>query len=362
MSLTTNEFYNKPIVIRNKIIPSRFFLASINTGFTKNGAPTEKLLDFHTLRSGNRIGISFVGNVAIGPNYRSNNSTAYFGRNLSPWKVLSAIIRDNGSVPGIQLGCCASKIPPIKDFINKKPENYIEDASNEFNSYSTIFLQNIINSYIEAASISSECGFKVIQINAAHGYLLSLSLSKHFNKRMDQFGQDRTFFLKSIIYGIKCQIPDIVLDVRISLLEGIEFREKEIEYKTDILKTLCCNENEIDILSISAGIYNINKNLIYPSKADGVAPYINLVLPFTDKYPQIIWNIAGNIYDLEFLRGMAKDNLTYSIGRSLIADYKMVDKYAKGELDDINKCHWCDNCHYYSNGDTLMASCLSETR
>lgn len=355
MRLTTDEFYNLPIYVRNTFIPTRFFLAPINTGYTVNGSPTNSLINFHTLHSGNKIGISYVGNVAISPQFRTNLSTAFFDDNLSLWETVTAAISKKGSLPGIQLGCKVSKIPSMKEWINDNITEYVEAASREFNSYSTSFLEDIVDSYIRAAEISYRCGFKVIQVHAAHGYLLSLSLSSSFNKRNDKYGKDRTLLVSNIIERIRSAVPDAVVDVRISLLEGILSPEKEMEEKNDIIKVL--SHSGVDIISISSGIYNINKNLIYPKKDSGVGPYVDLVLPFTELYPNIIWNVAGNLYDLNVLQASARKNLTYSIGRSLIADYAFIEKYSCSNVDSIHRCKWCGGCHYYSNDEKSMTPC-----
>ena len=78
-------------------------------------------------------------------------------------------------------------------------------------------------------------GFKVIQIHAAHGYLISLLLSKSFNYRSDKYGE-YTYVLRRIIEGIRKREPELIVDVRISLIEGIAEYSEEIIYKKEIIK------------------------------------------------------------------------------------------------------------------------------
>src|SRR5688572_2796312 len=66
----------EPFPIRSVVLPSRILFAPINTGFTRLGRPTKRLVSFHVERSGPSIGVSIVGNVAVEPDARANAGTA----------------------------------------------------------------------------------------------------------------------------------------------------------------------------------------------------------------------------------------------------------------------------------------------
>lgn len=346
----------KSFSFKGNSIPSRFFLAPINTGFTDEGQPNEKLQQFHYLRSGRGIGISYVGNVAIEKEYVTNNKTAYFdNKNNKMWKKLTSAISDNGSLPGVQLGCRVSAIKPIRENVSKNIEKYIRDATNEFSSYEDEFFDKVIKSFVRSAIVSWNVGFKVIQIHAAHGYLLSLSLSNTFNKRTDKYG-NYTYLIGKIVNEIRKNVPECLLDIRISYLEGIKDKWTEENEKQQIIKELA--SFDIDIISISCGIYNVNKFLIYPKLDAWHAVYENIAIKYAEQYPNILWNVAGNIYNLKDLKGLHLKNLTYSICRSLIADNCFIEKYESGHIEKIKVCERCDRCHYYSNSEEGLIGCL----
>jgi 2,4-dienoyl-CoA reductase-like NADH-dependent reductase (Old Yellow Enzyme family) len=128
MRIIDNENHLKiSYEIRDMDVASRFFFAPINTGLAEYGAPTKDLISFHSERSGKNIGINYVGNVAIGKNFLTNDKTLYFTQStLNSWKKLSEAISDKGTLPGIQIACRIAKSPSSKLWINKDIPSYIK--------------------------------------------------------------------------------------------------------------------------------------------------------------------------------------------------------------------------------------------
>ncbi len=106
-------------------IPSRFFFAPINTGLSENGILRKDFFDFYKERSHNSIGINYIGNVAIDPEYVTNPNTAYFTNQTCQWEQLVKTIRKRGSVPGIQIACRNSSLIPIRKMINNNVKDYL---------------------------------------------------------------------------------------------------------------------------------------------------------------------------------------------------------------------------------------------
>ena len=351
-----SKYLSEPIFVRNMFISSRLFFAPINTGFANKGEPDERFINFHRSRSGKDIGISYIGNVAIGERYVTNDNTSFFTGKSNIWKLICETINSNGSTPGIQLGCRYSNLMPQRDRVNSKKQEYIINAKEEFESFSVNIIEDIINNYIECAIYASKSGFSVIQIHAAHGYFLSLSLSKYFNQRKDEFGKNKLLILEKIIKGIRAKLPDTILDVRVSLYEGVEEKNNEYDYKIKLISDLA--KLDVDIISISNGIYNLDKNYIYPQHDSGHGIYIEDVLNLAKRFKNKIWNVAGNIWNLDYISNINQFNLTFSIGRALICDPKFIEKYFNNQKSEIKQCIGCNKCHYYSKGEASLNGCL----
>ncbi|MDN0041634.1 hypothetical protein [Bacillus altitudinis] len=328
-------------------IPSRFFFAPINTGLCEDGLLSEEFFDFYRERSHSSIGINYIGNVAIDPKYVTNPNTAYFTNQTVQWEMLVKSIRKQGSVPGIQIACRNSSIIPIRKMINNNIEAYLNTVRKDIVNIPKEEIQDIIKKFIDTSIKASDLGFDVIQIHAAHGYFLSQLISKSLNIRDDEYNASDLFFLKTIISGIREKKPNLIIDLRISFLEGIKNDIQEKVDKDELIKKLI--DLDIDIISFSNGIYDINKQLIYPLEQWGHACFLKNILKYADQYPNILWNYSGNIWDLGVLQlENIPNNLSFSLGRALIADPLFVEKSLNNKNELINRCEFKNKCHYYS--------------
>lgn len=85
-------------------------------------------------------------------------------------------------------------------------------------------IQETIQAFVDAAVRAKQAGFDVIEIHAAHGYLINEFLSPYSNHRQDEYGgeqEGRFRFLRETVQAIKT-VWDGPLFVRISAHEYVE--------------------------------------------------------------------------------------------------------------------------------------------
>ena len=158
--------------------------------------------------------------------------------------MLSRIFRfieEQGAVPGIQLAHAGRKgstaapwdggeavdesklgwrpifapsaIPFSPTFITPEP---LDEAG----------IARVAEAFGAAAKRALEAGAKVIEIHAAHGYLLHEFLSPLSNKRTDRYGgsfENRTRFLREVAHAVRqTWPPDLPLFVRISATDWVD--------------------------------------------------------------------------------------------------------------------------------------------
>ena len=77
--------------------------------------------------------------------------------------------------------------------------------------------------FADAARRAHSAGFRVVEIHAAHGYLLHEFLSPATNTRTDTYGADRTLLLAQVVAAVREVWPDeLPLFLRVSAVDWID--------------------------------------------------------------------------------------------------------------------------------------------
>jgi 2,4-dienoyl-CoA reductase-like NADH-dependent reductase (Old Yellow Enzyme family) len=138
---------------------------------------------------------------------------AHAGRKVStflPWD-------GNGAVPEESGGWKNVVAPSAIPFA----ENYVVPRA-----LSQEGIQAVVRAFAEAAGRARRAGFRVLEIHAAHGYLISEFLSPLANHRTDEYGgsfENRVRFLLEVVSAVRRAWPERApLFVRISATDWVE--------------------------------------------------------------------------------------------------------------------------------------------
>jgi len=115
-------------------------------------------------------------------------------------------------------------------------------------------IQNIASAFAAAARRACEAGFRVIEIHAAHGYLIHEFLSTFSNQRTDAYGgsfENRTRILREIVAAVRDSWPERApLFVRISATDWID-GGWDIQQSVELARQL--KELGADLIDCSSG-------------------------------------------------------------------------------------------------------------
>jgi 2,4-dienoyl-CoA reductase-like NADH-dependent reductase (Old Yellow Enzyme family) len=115
-------------------------------------------------------------------------------------------------------------------------------------------IQNIASAFAAAARRACEAGFRVIEIHAAHGYLIHEFLSPFSNQRTDAYGgsfENRTRILREIVAAVRDSWPERApLFVRISATDWID-GGWDIQQSVELARQL--KELGADLIDCSSG-------------------------------------------------------------------------------------------------------------
>jgi len=209
------------LTLRNRIVVSPMCEYS-----SVDGAPN----DWHLVHLGSRAvggaGLVFTEASAVSSEGRISPADAgiWNDTQASAWKRITDFIHSQGAASGVQLahaGRKASTDVPWRGGKPLAPENGawtpVAPSAIAFDAgYATPAaldaqgIQKIIVDFTAAARRAREAGFDVIEIHAAHGYLLHEFLSPLSNRRDDTYGgslQNRARLLREIVAAVRTEWP-----------------------------------------------------------------------------------------------------------------------------------------------------------
>lgn len=176
---------------------------------------------------------------------------------------LVAALAAMGTVPAIQLahaGRKASRLPAWEAGPAVPGWEALAPSADAFQGYATpramseADILDTIAAFVAAAKRSVTAGYRLIELHAAHGYLLHNFVSPISNRRNDGWGGDfagRTRIVREIAKATRAAIPDeIPLAVRISHTDWVEggwTTDESVRLSAD-LKAL-----GVDIVDVSSG-------------------------------------------------------------------------------------------------------------
>ncbi len=265
MALLFEPLKIRDIAFKNRIVVSPMCEYSSQDGFAN---------DWHLVHLGSRAvggaGLVFTEATAVSPEGRISPD------DLGIWKddhieflnrIATFIIQQN-AVPGIQLahaGRKASHSSPWKGnkFLDKNEGGWQTTAPSPMpyknsepipKEMSHADIQQLITDFTSAAERSVIAGFKVIEIHAAHGYLINEFLSPLSNYRTDEYGgsfENRTRLLLEIVTAVRHVIKEkLPLFVRISATDWVNggWNEDDSVSLAKVLKA-----NNVDLIDCSSG-------------------------------------------------------------------------------------------------------------
>lgn len=265
MSKLFSPFKIKEVTLKNRIVISPMCQYSSIDGFAT---------DWHLVHLGSRA-VGGAGLVMQEASAVSANGRITYG-DLGIWKdehieKLSQIvnfIHENGSVAGIQLahaGRKASCEVPWKggEQIKEGEKSWQPVAPSEipFNpdqrkpkELNLNEIKEIISDFVEATKRAVKAGYKVVEIHAAHGYLIQEFLSPLSNERGDEYGgsfENRIRFMLEVLAGVQSIWPiELPLFVRIS---ATDWKDGGWTANDSVELSRILKEKGVDLIDTSSG-------------------------------------------------------------------------------------------------------------
>ena len=234
-----------PLTLRGITLPNRAVLAPMVQYRAQDGVP----LDFHMAHLGKfalgRFGVVMTEATSVEPRGRVTHACPgiWNDTQAAAWKQIARFIRDEGSVPAIQLAHSGRKGATHRAQEGTAPYS-ADDAARGLPAWEVVGptteptgpghhvphqlsvqeIGDLVQRFAEAAARANDAGFEIAEIHGAHGYLIASFLSAVSNTRNDAYGGDRAGrmrFALEITRAVRAVWPSHKpLFFRVSSLDG----------------------------------------------------------------------------------------------------------------------------------------------
>ncbi|MBQ9154278.1 MAG: FAD-dependent oxidoreductase [Solobacterium sp.] len=202
-----------------------------------------------------------------------------------------------------------------------------------------------------SAKLAKDAGVDIIEIHAYGGYLIDQFNSSRWNHRTDEYGgslKNRMRFMMEIIQEVRDACGrDYPIAVKMTL-DSVDDPERPLEEGLQIAGTLA-ESGLADLIHYGRGAYSCRWRMVssvyQPVGFDLEAA--DLIRSVTGNVPIMAHGKLNHPDEAEAALQSGKIDLV-AIGHGLIADPHWADKVRKGQLDEINPCIGCGECHFNS--------------
>lgn len=338
---------------------NRFVFPPIKTGYgTPQGKVTERQLLFYRQIAENGPGVLILEPVAVTPGGKEHprQLCVHLPESASELKKIVDVIHEQGRLACLHLNHAGGRAQAkAAGSEPKAPSVMTCPASGETSAPLTEEdIGNILAGYRAAAEKAVKAGFDLIEIQGGHGYLISQFLNKKMNKREDRYGQDRLLFAREALAAVRAGSPETPLILRIS---GNEMSPEFGISQEDLLPILKLAE-ETGVRAVHVGMGNscFSPPWYFHHTSLPEKPQLD-ALSWVRKQTSLPVIAAGRMGGKEKILRFLDQGLAdlAALGRPLIADPQLVDKWEKGQDDEVVSCGYClQGClHRLKSGESL---------
>jgi NADPH2 dehydrogenase len=308
------SFKVREVTIKNRLVmPPMCMYSADESGFVE---------DFHLVHYASRgvggVGTIFVEATAVLPEGRIsvNDLGIWNDEHIKGHTKLAKIIEESGATPAIQLAHAGRKSETKGKIYGPSSLKY-SDEYKEPIAMTKNDIKDVISAFKNGFIRAKKSGYKLIEIHAAHGYLLNEFLSPLTNKRDDEYGsqtyENRFRIVREIISEIRNLDDKTPLAIRFSATDYVDGGNT---IKDTIIFSKMAKDAGVDLIDVSSGGVSVEQKLkAYPGYQAGFAKEIR-------KEVDIPTIAVGMISTLEQAEHLLAENYAdlVAMGRNLLRD------------------------------------------
>jgi 2,4-dienoyl-CoA reductase-like NADH-dependent reductase (Old Yellow Enzyme family) len=231
----------RPLTVHGLTARNRLWVAPMCQYSAVDGAPQEWHHTHLTQFASGGAGIVIAEATAVSAEGRISPQDTGIWNDLQRdvWAPIAAGIRSRGALAGIQLAHAGRKASTWSPLTGHRGSVPLEEGGWQTVAPSAIAfdgfavpkaldragVDGVVGDFAAAARRAIYAGFQVLEIHAAHGYLLHEFLSPLSNQRDDEYGgslENRARLLMRVIEAVRDAAPDAAVFVRFSASDWAE--------------------------------------------------------------------------------------------------------------------------------------------
>lgn len=262
-----------PITLRGTEISNRIWLAPMcqYSCEAEDGMPGSWHLVHLGARAQGGFGLILTEAAAVLPEGRISPQDAgiWNDEQAESWSAVVDFVHSQNSVIGVQLAHAGRKASTYRPF-KGEPKGSVPESEGGWTTKGASAIAypryaepeemtkddiaEVVDAFAAAATRAVEAGFDLVEIHAAHGYLLHSFLSPLSNQRSDEYGGDlagRSRLLNETYAAVRAAVGEsIPVFVRLSASEWLE-DGFDIAEAVEVSHTL--TDQGVDLIDVSSG-------------------------------------------------------------------------------------------------------------
>lgn len=261
-----DPFVLRGLTLRNRLVLAPMCMYSVEAC---DGRPTAWHHAHYAARALGGFGLLVTEATAIAPEGRISPQDLglWSDEQIPAWRALVDAVHATGGLVGPQLAHAGRKagtyrgfpgeptgaVPVAEGWVPVGPSTEPFPGLNQPHALTLEEVDDVVASFAAAARRAAEAGCDIVQVHAAHGYLLHQFLSPLSNHREDAYGgsfEGRTRLVLEVVAAVRAAVDDMPVIVRISGTDWAEggWTIEESARLAPLLRAAGC-----DLVDVSSG-------------------------------------------------------------------------------------------------------------
>lgn len=260
----------EPLTLRGLTLRNRVWLAPMCQYSATDGLPGDWHLVHLGARASGGFGLVIAEATAVVPEGRitPQDTGLWSDEHTSAWARVVGVVHARGAAAGIQLAHAGRKAStyrpwsPVQGSVpvseggwpTVAPSDVAFDGYDAPAALGVTELAGVVQAFADAAVRADRAGFDVVEVHAAHGYLLHQFLSPLSNLRDDEYGgslENRSRLLAEVVAAVRGVWPDEKpLMLRVSATDWVDggLTLDDVTKVVDAVRPL-----GVDLVDVSSG-------------------------------------------------------------------------------------------------------------